>query len=581
MKKGIGMALACLMLLGSFGAAAQTGTYKIGALDVPYQQQAAEQLQGLGLMWGTERGFALEEAVTREQAATMVVRLMGENVQQDGTEFFQKSSFTDIQGSWARNLIACAAEKGYVKGVSETAFEPERGVTGQEFATMLLRAFGYAAEPDTAYEMGIAAGMLLNNYSKAAVEQADYALIRSDMANICNGALFAKTADGEPVADMLMAKGKFTEEQWKNVMTEEGKQQKNTGFAWELNEQMPQDKNYMFSPLSIKMAFAMAANGAAGETKQEILDALDIEDLDVFNKQAAQLMETYNAQDELKLQVANSIWRNTDNMQGRSFASDYQKKMEQFYQGTAADVTDKNAVETVNNWVKEHTNGKIDSIIEDCDFWAMLVNAVYFKGAWVNQFQEGATRPDTFVSRDGKETEIDFMHQTGYMDYYADDNMQMVRLPYQGANIGMYIALTDQPGSHLEEAAENMNRSYVALSLPKFRTEFSTSLNDMMKSLGVQMAFIDPASANPAADFSPMVGEKLLFIDSVLHKTYIEVDENGTEAAAVTAIFKGATSAHIPDPEPIEFKADHPFTYFIRDDASGEILFLGQYAFAK
>ena len=576
MKKGMRMAIACLKLLGNFGAAAQTETYKIGALDVPYQQQAAEQLQGLGLMWGTERGFALEEAVTREQAATMVVRLMGENVQQDGTEFIQKSSFTDIQGSWARNLIACAAEKGYVKGVSETAFEPERGVTGQEFATMLLRAFGYAAEPDTAYEMGIAAGMLLNNYSKAAVEQADYALIRSDMANICNGALFAKTADGEPVADMLMAKGKFTEEQWKNVMTEEGKQQENTGFAWELNEQMPQDKNYMFSPLSIKMAFAMAANGAAGETKQEILDALDIEDLDVFNKQAAQLMETYNAQDELKLQVANSIWRNTDNMQGRSFASDYQKKMEQFYQGTAADVTDKNAVETVNNWVKEHTNGKIDSIIEDCDFWAMLVNAVYFKGTWVNQFQEGATRPDTFMSRDGKETEIDFMHQTGYMDYYADDNMQMVRLPYQGANIGMYIALTDQPGSHLEKAAENMNRSYVALSLPKFRTEFSTSLNDMMKSLGVQTAFMEKQ-----ADFSPMIGEKLLFIDSVLHKTYIDVDENGTEAAAVTAIGMVGTGAYIPDPEPIEFKADHPFTYFIRDDASGEILFLGQYAFAK
>lgn len=114
-------------------------------------------------------------------------------------------------------------------------------------------------------------------------------------------------------------------------------------------------------------------------------------------------METYNAQDELKLQVANSVWRNKDRMQGRSFASGYQKKVEQFYQGTAADVTNANAVDTVNKWVEEHTNGKIDSIIEDSDFLAMLVNAVYFKGTWANQFAEGATRPDTFVSRDGKE----------------------------------------------------------------------------------------------------------------------------------------------------------------------------------
>lgn len=167
------------------------------------------------------------------------------------------------------------------------------------------------------------------------------------------------------------------------------------------------------------------------------------------------------------------------------------------------------------------------------------------------------------------------MHETGYMDYYADADMQMVRLPYKGADISMYVALTDRPGSNLEQAAEHMSRSYVALSLPKFRTEFFTDLNDMMKTLGVQIAF------GAAADFSPMIGEKLLFIDSVLHKTYIDVDENGTEAAAVTAILMAPASAHIPDPEPIEFKADHPFTYFIRDDASGEILFLGQYAFAK
>lgn len=570
MKKGICMVLACFMLLGIMGVSAQEGTYQIGDLTVPYQQTEAEQLQALGLLQGTENGLELDGAVTRAQAVTMVIRLLGETVD------VQENPFEDVRGHWAEAAVAYAAANGYVKGVSETAFEPERGVTGQEFATMLLRAFGYAAEPDTAYEMGIAAGMLLNNYTKTAVELADYALIRSDLASICCGALLAKTADGEPVQDLLMEKGVFTAEQWASVMTcgKPVPKPENTGFAWKVNEQMPQDQNYMFSPLSIKMAFAMAANGAAGQTQEEILNALEIDDLDAFNAEAAQLIETYNAQDELKLQVANSIWANKTKLLDLDFTESYLKTIEDYYQGTASDVTDADAVETVNNWVSEHTNGKIDSIIDDSDFYALLVNAVYFKGTWAEQFNEGATRPDTFTGRDGTETEIPFMNYTRYMGYYADANTQMVRLPYKGADISMYVALTDQPGSYLEEAVEKMETTRIALSLPKFRVEFSTSLNDIMKALGVQTAF-----AEEEADFTPMIGEKLLFIDETLHKTYIDVDENGTEAAAVTSISAGATSA--PVDEPIEFKADRPFTYFIRDDASGEILFLGQYAYAE
>ena len=570
MKKGICMVLACFMLLGIMGVSAQEGSYQIGDLTVPYQQTEAEQLQALGLLQGTENGLELDGAVTRAQAVTMVIRLLGETVD------VQENPFEDVRGHWAEAAVAYAAANGYVKGVSETAFEPERGVTGQEFATMLLRAFGYAAEPDTAYEMGIAAGMLLNNYTKTAVELADYALIRSDLASICCGALLAKTADGEPVQDLLMEKGVFTAEQWASVMTcgKPVPNPENTGFAWKVNEQMPQDQNYMFSPLSIKMAFAMAANGAAGQTQEEILNALEIDDLDAFNAETAQLIETYNAQDELKLQVANSIWANKSKLLDLDFTESYLKTIEDYYQGTASNVTDADAVDTINSWVSEHTNGKIDSIINDSDFYALLVNAVYFKGTWAEQFNEGATRPDTFTGRDGTETEIPFMNYTRYMGYYADANTQMVRLPYKGADISMYVALTDQPGSYLEEAVEKMETTRIALSLPKFRVEFSTSLNDIMKALGVQTAF-----AEEEADFTPMIGEKLLFIDETLHKTYIDVDENGTEAAAVTSISAGATSA--PVDEPIEFKADRPFTYFIRDDASGEILFLGQFAYAE
>lgn len=568
MKKVLGwlltLSLVCANVLGV--AAQQEETYQIGDLAVPYQQQQAEQLQALGLMEGTENGLDLQSKMTRAQAVTMLVRLLGESAAQ------AENPFEDVRGHWAEDAIAYANQQGYVKGVGGYLFEPERMVTGAEFCTMLLRAFGYAAEPDTAYELGVGAGMLLNTYTKAAVKTADYELNRSDMAGICCGALLAKTADGPVVKDVLMEKGVFTEAQWDSVMIAEGLPE-NTGFAWKLNALMPADENYMFSPLSIQMAFAMAANGAAGQTQQEMLDVLEISDLDAFNQKAAQLIESYNAKEELQLQVANSIWRNTDQLPGLEFAQEYQKTIEEFYQGEIADVTDKNAVETINGWVKDKTHDKIDSITENSDFYAMLVNAVYFKGTWANQFSEAATSPEPFTDRDGTVTQIDFMHDTGYMEYYADEHVQMVSLPYRGGDISMYIALTDQPGSYLEEAADNMQSSFVQLSLPKFRVEFETSLNGMMQQLGMQEAF-----DKENADFSPMLGGKLLFIDTTLHKTYIDVDENGTEAAAVTGISAGGSAA--PINPPIEFKADRPFTYFIRDNTSGEILFLGQYAYA-
>lgn len=570
MKKGLCLWLSCLLLLGTAPVSAQAETYQIGDVTVPYRENTAVRLQQLGLFEGTENGFELESPVTRAQAATMVVRLLGETAQT------AENPFTDMQGHWAENAVAFAASQGYVKGTGEGTFEPERGVTGREFATMLLRALGYAAEPNTAYEMSVASQMLLNRYSTAAVKTADYALCRNDLVNICDGALFAKTADGDLLHTLLVEKGVFTKELWSTTMgsATPAATAQDGGFAWNINAQMPQNQNYMFSPLSIKTAFAMAANGADGQTRQEILQVLDISDLDAFNRQTAEQIARYRSQDDVSLHVANALFRNRDKLFGTNFTVDYLQTVETYYGGTAADVTDANAVKTVNGWVSKQTNGKITDAVSSGDFYTLLVNAVYFKGTWAEQFSPGATRNETFTDRDGTQSEIPFMHYTRYMDYYADDNTQMVRLPYRGGDISMYVALTDRPGSYLEDAANNMERARISLSLPKFRVNFSTLLTDIMQSLGVQTAF----SATDA-DFSPMLGGKLLFLENVLHKTYIDVDEYGTEAAAVTAIAAGGTSA--PIDEPIEFRADRPFTYFIRDDVSGEILFLGQYACAE
>lgn len=570
MKKAICLIVTCLLSLSIFTVSAQAETYQIGDVTVPYRENVAVRLQQLGLFEGTENGFELESPVTRAQAATMVIRLLGETAQTT------ENPFTDMQGHWAENAVAFAASQGYVKGTGDGIFDPERGVTGREFATMLLRAFGYAAEPDTAYEMSVASQMLLNRYSTAAVKTADYALCRNDLVNICDCALHAKTADGDLLHTLLIEKGVFTKELWSAIMGSATPAAPITddGFTWNVNAQMPQDQNYMFSPLSIKTAFAMAANGADGQTQREILQALDIEDLDAFNKQTAEQIAQYQTQDDVTLRVANALFRNRDNLFGTDFTADYLQTIQTCYGGTATDVTDADAVKTVNEWVKKQTNGKITDAINAGDFYTLLVNAVYFKGTWAEQFSPGATRNETFTNRDGTESSIPFMHYTRYMDYYADNSTQMIRLPYQGGNISMYVALTDRPGSYLEDAVNNMERAHISLSLPKFRADFSVSLTDIMQSLGVQTAF----SVNNA-DFSPMLGKKLLFLEDVLHKTYINVDEYGTEAAAVTAIAAGGASA--PTDEPIEFRADRPFTYFIRDDASGEILFLGQYAFAQ
>lgn len=215
-------------------------------------------------------------------------------------------------------------------------------------------------------------------------------------------------------------------------------------------------------------------------------------------------------------------------------------------------------------------------MIQDADFLSALVNAVYFKGTWREQFKTNATAPDTFTSRDGSEKELDFMNQTGYFRYYEDDMVQMVRLPYEDRDIAMYIAMPSARAADLDRYVEKMDTEYVKLSIPKFKIEYEEKLNDMLGELGMKQAFSDQNT-----EFTKMIDDYPLniFIDKVIHKTYIDVDENGTEAAAVTAVINAAGSA-MP-PEPVSFVADKPFTYFIYDEANGEILFMGEYAFAE
>ncbi len=368
-------------------------------------------------------------------------------------------------------------------------------------------------------------------------------------------------------------------------------------FADKINVQMPQDKNYMFSPLSIKMALSLAANGASGETQQQILNALGVTSLDEFNALSKDLIERYSKADILSLNIANSIWINKDKT-SQQFSNDFKGIATEFYKADANTVADALAVSEINSWVNDKTNGKIPTIIDSADdFWAMLINAIYFKGAWLDEFNVNATKPDVFNNADGTKITTDFMNTTDWIPYAETKSVQMIELPYQNRvekfsdsgeyldtevykdlDVSMYLIMADGGINAQQELTAAINddafkSTYIKLAVPKFKIEYSAQMNDMLMNMGITTAFDEGE-----ADFTKMFYNGNMFFTDMLHKTFISVDEKGTEAAAVTSISMGGSS--LP-PEPVELRFNKPFYFAIRDNISGETLFMGRYAFAN
>lgn len=569
------------------GANAATGaaeTYTIGELEIPYDENGAAALDALGLFKGTGAGYALDENLTRAQAIVMVLRMIGE--EDEVRAAIGDRHFIDTYGHWAGDAIEYAYGRGYINGTSENEFTPERSVTGREFVKMLLGAMGYDnLTLENAYEKAVETDLLLNNYTRTAVATDGYELKRSDAVRICRGALLSELPDGRMLKELLIERGVFTDAEFGDVMgsatpavSATPLSREDRDFAWNLNSEAPTDQNYMFSPFSIKAALAMAANGAEGETRREILDALGVEDLDAFNDRIRYLIDSYSNNYYLTLSVANSIWLNRDYpyAEDAEFSDTFRAIIEKMYSGEVGVVNNSNAVDTVNNWVEENTSGRITDIINSPDFLAALVNAVYFKGEWLNHFKPEYNDFKTFTSRDGSEAELEFMNRTGYYGYYENNSMRMIAIPYKDmdTDIAMYIAIGAGRAVDLDRYIPEMESAYVNLSIPKFKTEYSVELNDTLKAIGIEKAF-----SEFDAEFSGMVDNypMNMFIDEVVHKTYISIDEIGTEAAAATAIMAGGSGASQP-PEPIDFIADEPFTYFIYDSENDEILFVGEYS---
>lgn len=349
---------------------------------------------------------------------------------------------------------------------------------------------------------------------------------------------------------------------------------------------MPDDKNYMVSPFSLKMAMSLAANGADGTTKDEILTAFGIDNLDSYNTAAKELIERYEGTSSVKLNVANSIWLNKD-VAGKDikFTDEYKKLVSEYYKGTASEEDAKNIVMKINSWVEKKTNNKIKNLLPEGDakFLSVLVNTIYFKGEWAEQFEEYATKEEDFTDRNGKVEKTDFMHKTERYRFYEDENMKMVRVPYKGGKTAMYLVLpTNEDKMDIATALDNMNSYKIRLSFPKFKTEYSLSFKEILKHIGIEKAFEKWEAEFDEVMFKGVKEGENVYVDDVLQKTFIEVDENGTEAAAATAVIMNEATSIGPSMEEIkEFKADRPFIYFIRDDVTHEVLFIGEYAFTK
>lgn len=357
-------------------------------------------------------------------------------------------------------------------------------------------------------------------------------------------------------------------------------------FGFDLFNQLrsrERDKNIFISPLSIACALTMTYNGAAGETRQAMARGLKLDgmSLDEVNRANATLMSSLKSTDpKIELTIANSLWAR----QGVQFKSDFLARTRQFFGAeiAALNFSEPQAKTTINNWVSKSTKGKIPAIVDQIDNQKVLflINAIYFKGVWTKQFDKALTKNEPFHLPSGAAQPVPMMSQSGNYLYYRGDKFQAISLPYGSGGANLFLFLPDQ-GSSLDELLKNFSYDQCQqwmngfrstpgdVKIPRFKMDFDSNLNESLKALGME-----PAFSADQADFSGMREQRDLFISEVKHKAVIEVNEEGTEAAAATSVGISLTSMR-PTPQRFKFIADRPFLLALRSQKTEAILFLG------
>ena len=360
----------------------------------------------------------------------------------------------------------------------------------------------------------------------------------------------------------------------------------NTRFSFKLfSEILKQNnsqnsQNIFISPTSVAIALAMTYNGAKGETQQAMAKSLELQGIslqEINSANAALIAAVQNADDKVQLNIANSLWAKQD----INFNPDFLQTTEDFYKATVTnlDFSDPGAVNAINDWVKQSTNGKIDRIVQQInpDDVMFLINAIYFKGKWTKEFNPAQTTQQPFYLTAGEEKQHPLMSQSGEYSYYENKKFQAVSLPYgNDGRLSLYVFLPSDNSSltafyqalnadNWEKWIAQFRNRQGSIRLPRFKINYELTLNDTLKALGMEVAF------EPKADFSG-IGDNLA-LSEVKHKTFVEVNEEGTEAAAATSV--GITLTSAPSEQPFQMNVDRPFFCAIRDNQTGTVLFMG------
>jgi len=361
----------------------------------------------------------------------------------------------------------------------------------------------------------------------------------------------------------------------------------NNQFAFELYSELnkAQEGNLFYSPYSISAALAMTYEGAKGQTADEMKSVFHFPESKILRPNFAAIYNEVNKKDKpYKLSTGNALWTQQD----YKFLEEYLSTVEKYYGGKAANVdfvmeTEKSR-QTINTFIEEQTNNKIKDLIPqgvlDASTRMVLTNAIYFKGTWTWEFDKSDTSEQDFkvTPNNVVKTSMMYMKNDKAKFSYADvGDLQILELPYKGEEISMLILLPTEnldgvepslTAEKLKEWKSQMKEDKLdAIYLPKFKFDTKYFMKETLSKMGMPTAFGN-------ADFSGMDGTKSLFIDAIIHQAFVKVDEEGTEAAAVTAVVMTQTAVM----QRKIFRADHPFIFIIQEKETGNILFIGRVA---
>lgn len=393
--------------------------------------------------------------------------------------------------------------------------------------------------------------------------------------------MLASCSEDEPVTPNI----KYNPGTIKLTTAQQAQVENSNEFAWKFFKEVSkgEQQDVFVSPLSVTYALGMLSNGAVGDTQKEILEGLEFRSgkVDDINSLCHQLMiESPKLDKSTKVSMANAVVANKN----KPLQPDFKNVVEKQYQAlvTNQDFSSPATLSFINQWASDHTQGMVPKILEriNPDGVSYLLNALYFKGIWYRQFDKKHTKKEAFTKADGTKSQVQMMHQKERFFAAENDNYQTVVLPYGNGSYEM-VVLLPREGKELSSLLQTMDAkkwkdnlkntysSKVDLKLPRFTSAYNRELNDVLKLLGMNAMF-DSSKANLTK-----MSAVSTFVSMVLQKAKIEVDEEGSKAAAVTVVDTAPTA--VAPSKPILFHANRPFMYAIVEHSTGTIFFMGTY----